>query len=135
MFDTLFHYPRVLARHRDGPSSQERELFLNHCAKGMGQACQPFAQQAIDLLVIEAIEDALQGFRHKFQSSEDELYARKNLYFVLTRDQRYLHQYSSINRKYLDGQGQVIREEPLDIPDVPLWTDHFSSLTPIEIHD
>lgn len=33
MFDTLFHYPRVLARHRDGPSSQERELFLTHCAK------------------------------------------------------------------------------------------------------
>ena len=32
MFDTLFLYPRVLARHRDGPSSQERELFLTHCA-------------------------------------------------------------------------------------------------------
>jgi integrase/recombinase XerD len=32
MFDTLFRYPGVLARHRDGPSSHERELFLTHCA-------------------------------------------------------------------------------------------------------
>ncbi len=32
MFANLFHYPRVLARHRDGPSSHERELYLTHCA-------------------------------------------------------------------------------------------------------
>lgn len=34
MFEPLFHCPRVLARHHDGPSSQERELFLTHCASG-----------------------------------------------------------------------------------------------------
>ena len=32
MFETLFQYPRVLARHRDGPAARERELFLTHCA-------------------------------------------------------------------------------------------------------
>lgn len=33
MFETLFQYPRVLARHRDGPSSLERERFLTHCER------------------------------------------------------------------------------------------------------
>jgi hypothetical protein len=32
MFQTLFQYPRVLARHRDGPAARERELFLRHCS-------------------------------------------------------------------------------------------------------
>lgn len=32
MFQTLFQYPRVLARHRDGPAARERELFLSHCS-------------------------------------------------------------------------------------------------------
>ena len=32
MFDTLFRYPGVLARHRNGPSSHERDRFLTHCA-------------------------------------------------------------------------------------------------------
>jgi hypothetical protein len=32
MFQTLFQYPRVLARHRDGPAVCERELYLRHCS-------------------------------------------------------------------------------------------------------
>jgi hypothetical protein len=28
MFSTLFHYPRVLARHRNGPSANDRERYL-----------------------------------------------------------------------------------------------------------
>ena len=32
MFKILFHYPRVLARHRQGPSAQARERYLTHCA-------------------------------------------------------------------------------------------------------
>jgi integrase/recombinase XerD len=34
MFDTLFHYPRVLARHCNGPSADDRERYLAHCAQG-----------------------------------------------------------------------------------------------------
>jgi integrase/recombinase XerD len=30
MFDTLFKYPKVLARHQDGPATQERERYLVH---------------------------------------------------------------------------------------------------------
>jgi len=31
MFETLFKYPRVVARHRTGRSAEARELFLKHC--------------------------------------------------------------------------------------------------------
>ena len=34
MFETLFHYPRVLARHCEGPAAQERDRFLFHSANG-----------------------------------------------------------------------------------------------------
>ena len=32
MFEKLFEYPRVLARHRDGPLSDARESYLSHRA-------------------------------------------------------------------------------------------------------
>jgi integrase/recombinase XerD len=50
MFGTLLHYPRVLARHRNGPSADDRERFLAHCAQGgaahstlLGLAPEPLA--------------------------------------------------------------------------------------------
>jgi integrase/recombinase XerD len=33
MFETLFKYPRVLARHREGPVADARERFLTYCAE------------------------------------------------------------------------------------------------------
>ena len=33
MFQTMFKYPRVLARHRDGPAVEERQRFLIHRIK------------------------------------------------------------------------------------------------------
>jgi hypothetical protein len=51
MFNTLFHYPRVLARHRQGPSAQARERYLTHCAN-QGAACNTLLRTARELLVI-----------------------------------------------------------------------------------
>ena len=51
MFHTLFHYPRVLARHVDGPSSSDRERFLAHCASG-GAAHSTLLGLAPELLVV-----------------------------------------------------------------------------------
>jgi integrase/recombinase XerD len=51
MFDTLFHYPRVLARHSDGPSAQERECFLTHCASA-GATQQTLLRLASELLLV-----------------------------------------------------------------------------------
>ena len=51
MFDTLFQYPRVLARHRDGPATHERELFLTYCAS-VGAARPTLLHLASELLLV-----------------------------------------------------------------------------------
>ena len=51
MFETLFKYPRVVARHRTGPSAEAREQFLKHCAN-QGLAGATLLRHARELLVI-----------------------------------------------------------------------------------
>jgi integrase/recombinase XerD len=51
MFETLFRYPRVLARHLAGPSAEERDRFLSHCA-GTGAARESLLHLASELLVV-----------------------------------------------------------------------------------
>jgi integrase/recombinase XerD len=51
MFETLFKYPRVLARHREGPVADARESFLIHCAD-QGVARGTLLRTARELLVI-----------------------------------------------------------------------------------
>ena len=51
MFNILFHYPRVLARHRQGPSAQARERYLTHRAD-QGAARDTLLRTARELLVI-----------------------------------------------------------------------------------
>ncbi len=51
MFETLFKYPRVIARHRTGPSAEARERFLKHCV-GQGLAGATLLRHARELLVI-----------------------------------------------------------------------------------
>ncbi len=56
MFDTLFRYPRVLARHRQGPFAEAREQFVSHCARaGVASATQ--LRIARELLVIASRVD------------------------------------------------------------------------------
>ena len=67
MFDTLFRYPAIVARHRGGRFAASRELFLNHCAgQGMAHATlQRYAQELlvvaerIDITVGDAIDSAV----------------------------------------------------------------------------
>jgi hypothetical protein len=51
MFETLIQYPRVLARHREGPAADERQRFLIHQAKE-GAARGTLLRTARELLVI-----------------------------------------------------------------------------------
>ena len=51
MFETLFQYPAVVARHRSGPFAEAREGFLNHCAS-QGFARATLLVYARELLVI-----------------------------------------------------------------------------------
>jgi spermidine synthase len=75
------------------------------------------------------------GFRNKFQTSNPSQHIRNNHYFVITDDQDYLGRYPSLNRHFYDTQGTLIRVQDPNLPNVPIWTDHFSSLTPIELKD
>ena len=60
MFNTLFHYPRVLARHRQGPSAQARERYLTHCAD-LGNFDTEYS-----------LETLLDGDRNRFAGREKE---------------------------------------------------------------
>ena len=51
MFETLFQYPGIVARHRAGPFADARERFLNHCAS-QGLARATLLRHARELLVI-----------------------------------------------------------------------------------
>jgi integrase len=51
MFEVLFIYPKVLARHRAGPAALDRERYLAHCA-GQGAAHGTLLRIARELLVI-----------------------------------------------------------------------------------
>ncbi len=75
------------------------------------------------------------GFRNKYQPPEPDRHIRRNQYFVITDDREYLRRFRSVNRKYFDEHGVLVRVEDPNLPDVPLWTDHFSSLNPIELPD
>jgi len=51
VFETLFKYPRVIARHRSGPFAEARERFLIHCVS-QGLAGATIVRHARELLVI-----------------------------------------------------------------------------------
>jgi integrase/recombinase XerD len=60
MFEDLFSYPKVLARHRTGPSADARERFLAHCA-GYGAARGTLLRLANELLVVAERIDVNSG--------------------------------------------------------------------------
>lgn len=60
MFETLFKYPRVIARHRAGPAAESRERFLKHCV-GQGLAGATVLRHARELLVIAERIDITSG--------------------------------------------------------------------------
>jgi hypothetical protein len=75
------------------------------------------------------------SFRNKFQSEEPSDLIFKNHYFIITDNAEYLSLFPSVNRRYLDDKGNLIREDDPNISNIPLWTDHFSSINPIEIRN
>jgi hypothetical protein len=83
MFETLFQYPAIVARHRRDPFAEARERFLNHCAsQGLARATlQHYAQELlvvaerIDITIGEAIgssaiEAAAEGWAREQQQRQ-----------------------------------------------------------------
>lgn len=52
MFDTLFNYPKVLARHQAGPAAEDRERYLVHRANDDGIAPATLLRIARELLIV-----------------------------------------------------------------------------------
>ena len=75
------------------------------------------------------------GFRNKFQGGEPSRLVSRTTTSIITDNAEYLSLFPSVNRRYLDDEGNLIREDDPNIPNVPLWTDHFSSINPIEIRN
>jgi integrase/recombinase XerD len=73
MFNILFHYPRVLARHGQGPSAEARERYLTHCAD-QGAARDTLLRTARELLIIaqrlDLTTDRLIGIRQVEAAAE-----------------------------------------------------------------
>jgi integrase/recombinase XerD len=101
MFETLFQYPAIVARHRNGPFTEARERFLNHCAsRGMVRATlQRYAQELlvvaerIDITIgeaiassaIEAAADCWAGEQHRRQRVQGPRWSRE-LFIQTARD-------------------------------------------------
>jgi len=51
---------------------------------------------------------------------------------ILTKDAEYIAAYPSVDRPIRDAQGKIVGTTQYDIPGVGLWTDNFSSITPLE---
>ena len=67
MFDTLFRYPAIVARHQGGRFAAARELFLNQCA-GQGMAHATLQRYAQELLVVAQRIDITVGEALSHQS-------------------------------------------------------------------
>jgi integrase/recombinase XerD len=60
VFESLFKYPRVLARHQEGPAAEARRQFVNHCSD-RGMARSTLVRTARELLAIADRIDVAAG--------------------------------------------------------------------------
>lgn len=74
------------------------------------------------------------GYRNKQQAEDMDREIRRNHYFIMTRDSDYLARYPSYNRRF-SSDGKDLGEVSPELPDVPIWTDSFSSIARIQLED
>lgn len=70
--------------------------------------------------------------RTRFQEKDMDNFIRENHYLIMTRDEEYIRSFPSIGRPIRDAQGRITGTRVDDIPGIGLWTDSFSSITPLE---
>ena len=80
-------------------------------------------------------ENLKMKFRYKSDPPNPTLRIRRSKYFIITENQEYLTRYPSANSKFYNDDGNLIGEENPEIPGIPLWSDHFSSINAIELRE
>ncbi len=75
------------------------------------------------------------AYRCKFMARDRETQTRQNLYFIMTYDSEFIRSHPSVFPPKYDANDQVIGTEEPKAPAAILWTDHFSSINPIERKD
>ena len=80
MFETLFRYPAIIARHRDGPFAEDRERFLEY-RSSQGLASTTLQQIAQELLAVAERIEVTNGPHVSFAAIEKaaELWVRQQL--------------------------------------------------------
>jgi spermidine synthase len=75
------------------------------------------------------------GYRYKSLDPKPDEQIRRSRHFVITDDEEYLRRYPSVYGSYRDSSGNVLQFDEPDVPGILLWTDQFSSISPIQIRD
>ncbi|RZJ11444.1 MAG: hypothetical protein EOP39_06275 [Rubrivivax sp.] len=75
------------------------------------------------------------GYRFRYAEGQPDQLIRKTHYALITQDEDFLRQHANAYRQFFDAEGRLLRTENPELPGVPLWTDSFSSINAIEIHD
>ena len=83
-------------------------------------------------VIMRQAEGLGMSVRSRFQDKDPARFIRENHYVILTRDQKYLAEFPPVHRPRRDAAGRIVGQMDLDIAGVGLWTDHFSSITPLE---
>jgi spermidine synthase len=108
------------------------QIYRNHL-KPDGHIAINITNAYLNLYPIVKAQAEVSGmaYRHKYQAVDEVRNVRRNLHFIMTKDQAYLKAYPSVNRELRDEQGRLLGNEPYDQPGLRLWTDQFSSIAPI----
>lgn len=117
MFNTLYVYPSVVARHCEGPSAPERERFLVHCANE-GMAKTTLLHLASEMLIIarriniesgrlidaeeiEAAADCWVRYQHRHHQISGPRFSRERFIQTATAWLRFLGQLQPLNERPL----------------------------------
>lgn len=129
MFDVLFHYPRVLARHSEGPAANERERYLVNCASA-GAARSTLLGLAPELLVVARrieLEDGRSITLAEVEAAADRwvVYQRRNHRVRLARFCRERFVYTATAWLRFLGRLQEPEENPSAFADLVSEFDNY----------
>lgn len=72
------------------------------------------------------------GYRSGFQTPDSKTFRKRNHYVTITNDRKFLELHPSIYPPIYDNDDNIIGREEPNMEGLRVWTDDFSSITPLE---